>query len=162
MAAAVTNNQPFVADTIAVLVPTDEGQPQKAERLDIVIEGTPCVQERTKISSMGRLHLYDPSSKSKAKFKWAVFQSLKSLKFDKFPIFKDVELKVTVVFHISNWLMDVDNLLKFVMDALEKIVYINDKCVNKIEAEKVLDPEHGFTTITVEVFHPVHTIHHIE
>jgi hypothetical protein len=118
---ATTNNQqqfqPLVAATISVLVPTDTGQPQKAEHLNIVIDGEPQVQERKKMSSLGRMHLYDPSSKSKAKFRSAVLTSLRSLKFKEPPLFLKVDLKVTAVFHIGNWAKDVDNLLKFILDA---------------------------------------------
>jgi Holliday junction resolvase RusA-like endonuclease len=39
---------------------------------------------------------------------------------------------------VYNSLKDVDNLLKFVMDALQSTVYGNDRYVYKVTAEKVL------------------------
>ena len=81
--------------------------------------------------------MYDPSLQLKGKFRWAVLKSLKGLKFGQYPLFQ-VHLKITVAFHISNMTKDVDNLLKFVLDALQTIVYRNDRWVFKVVAEKEL------------------------
>ena len=158
--ATTTANQPFVADAIAIMAKTGKGQPPRAERLDIMVEGEPEVQERPRMSNLGHVHMYDPSSKLKGKYRWAVLKALKGLQLGTYPVFSGElsEVRITVVFHVNNMLKDVDNLLKFVLDALETIVYANDRTVLQIVADKHYSPGHGFTTIAVEVMHPVHNI----
>ena len=156
MAARTPTNQPFVADAIAILAPSDEGQPLRAERIDVIIEGEPQVQERPRMSNIGGMHMYDPNSLIKVKFRAAVKKTFDDLKFT-YPLFQ-VALKIQVTFHISNMAKDVDNLLKFVLDALQTIVYNDDRSVQKITAEKHHSPDRGYTTIAVEPFNIIHII----
>jgi Holliday junction resolvase RusA-like endonuclease len=44
----------------------------------------------------------------------------------------------SVSFYVKNSTKHVDNLLKFVLDALEMVVYSNDKFVYKVTAYKIL------------------------
>ena len=49
---------------------------------------------------------------------------------------------------------DVDNMLKFVMDAAHDVLYDDDKCVVEIRASKKFVPEHdkgrgGYTTVFI-------------
>jgi Holliday junction resolvase RusA-like endonuclease len=159
MTTSMTNtNQQYVADAIAVLAPSANGEPQKAERLDIVVEGEPQVQERARMSHLGHTHMYDPSSRLKNRFRIAVVKSLQGLTFLQYPLFHVRHLKVTVAFYVSNMTKDVDNLLKFVLDALQMVVYTDDRCVYQIEASKWHSPDHGYTKISVEVLNNVHVI----
>lgn len=152
-------NQPFTADAIAIMA---HGKPQQAERIDVIVEGEPEVQERTRISFAGHTHLYDPSSKIKAKFRWAVLKSLKALKFSEYPLFPTpVELKLTVTFYVTNNLKDNDNLLKFLLDAIQTILYSNDRQVVKIDSEKICVKAGGYTVFVVEPWH-LHPVHRIE
>ena len=155
-------NQPFVAEAIAIMAPTAVGDAPKIERLGLTVEGEPEIQERVRMSKTGHPsecpHLWDPSGKLKGKFCWAVWHALKAdLKFKMFPIFTGV-LEITFHFHVSNMRKDVDNMFKFVLDALNTSVYRDDRGVHKIVATKHHSPDHGYTTISVEHLHPVHRI----
>ena len=155
MASRNTINQQFVADSIAVLAPTANGAP---EQLGIVVEGEPQVQERPRISHLGHTHMYDPSSRSKNRFKIAVVKSLQGLTFAQYPLFRARRLNVTVAFYIKNMNKDVDNLLKFVLDALQMVVYTDDRCVCQIQARKFHSPHHGYTKVSIEALNTVHVI----
>ena len=69
-----------------------------------------------------------------------------------FPLFVGQPLKVTIVFGIANMAKYIDNLVKFVMDALETVVYGNDCMVIGLVAMKRHIPVDGFTLIQVEPF----------
>ena len=47
-----------------------------------------------------------------------------------------MKLKLTVTFYINNLAKDVDNLLKFVMDGMQGIIYANDRAVFQVLTEK--------------------------
>jgi Holliday junction resolvase RusA-like endonuclease len=81
----------------------------------------------------------------------------KDLKITDFPLLK-VNLKIEVVFHVSNMAKDVDNLLKFVLDALNTVVYEDDRHVHKIVGTKYHSPLRGYTTISIEPMTKVHRI----
>jgi Holliday junction resolvase RusA-like endonuclease len=53
-----------------------------------------------------------------------------------FPCFVGKKLKFEVSFYFMNVSEDVDNLLKFVLDALEMVLYSNDKFIFDIHACK--------------------------
>jgi Holliday junction resolvase RusA-like endonuclease len=56
-----------------------------------------------------------------------------------FPLFKnDRKLKVVrATFHVFNARKDVDNLVKFLLDSVEGIVYNNDNMVYLVVAKKI-------------------------
>jgi Holliday junction resolvase RusA-like endonuclease len=150
--------KPFLAEALAIMAPTAKGLPQKAERIDITVEGEPQVQIRTAMTYRGGLHMYDPSSLPKSKFRLAVRESLSDgLRFQNYPLFTG-PVEITVSFYVSNMRKDVDNLLKFVFDALQTLVYLDDKTVHKVIATKHHSPLRGYTTISVQACHAVHII----
>ena len=76
---------------------------------------------------------------------------MRKLEITSFPLFQ-VNVTMTVVFHIGNMAKDVDNLLKFVLDGLQKVAYTDDHSVAKIVIEKRHDAAHRFTFITLEPY----------
>jgi Holliday junction resolvase RusA-like endonuclease len=114
--------QEFTAE--ALVISNDHAPPSI---FDIVVEAKP----------QGNAHIcYDPSSLMKAKFKKAVQVALKDIENQDSPLFKG-PIKLTIVFNILNMLKEsIDNLLKLVLDTLEKIVYKKDLIMHKFVIEK--------------------------
>jgi Holliday junction resolvase RusA-like endonuclease len=82
--------------------------------------------------------VFDPCrSTSKAAFRYAVRQSLADCDVTHSPIFLGKALKLSVLFYVENDTKDVDNLRKFVSDALEMVVYSNNKSVYDVRAHKI-------------------------
>jgi Holliday junction resolvase RusA-like endonuclease len=156
--ATPTVSQPFVAEIVAIMAPTNAGDPDEMESVVITVEGQPRVQERTRMSGGPNPHLYDPSSLLKGKFRWAVRKALRNeLAVQTFPLFTG-PLKMRVVFYIDNMTKDIDNLQKFTLDALNLIVYRDDRNVHQVTAIKQHSPDHGYTVIMVEPFRVIHRI----
>jgi Holliday junction resolvase RusA-like endonuclease len=121
--------------------------------LDLEVQGEPRVQERARVLLKNSVpRIYDPSARLKADFSRAVEQALISIGLSDFPLFMVQPLKVSVVFNVANMGKDIDNLLKFVMDTLQKLVYNNDRSVHFIECVKHHSPADGSTSIKVEPF----------
>ena len=69
------------------------------------------------------------------------------------PPFEGQPLKLTIVFGTSNKAKDTDNLLKFIMDALQKVVYADYQMVHKLVVEKQkIQAPHGFTKVKTEAY----------
>ena len=124
----------FVAEAIVVPGP-------RSPTLYLDIKGVPQVQERPRIRMQTfarQATLYDPSSKCKIAFKLAVKAALTEVGIATFPLFsRYTKIKVVATCYIQNLAKDVDNLLKFVQDALESVVYTNDcmifeSCIKKV------------------------------
>ncbi len=98
----------------------------------------------------GHTVVYDPSSKVKAACKRTVVLTLRHLGIRVFPLFVGRPLKLTVVFGIKIQTKDIYNLMKVIMDALQKVVYANDVAVMKQEVDK-RHVENGFTKLKVEL-----------
>jgi Holliday junction resolvase RusA-like endonuclease len=102
-------------------------------------KGTPEVQERPRFRRRyGHPVVYDPSARWKQDYTDAAKEALKDLDVEDFPIFKHTRLMVLVSFEIRNQAKDIDNLLKFILDALQDIVYDNDRNIYKVIACKKL------------------------
>ncbi len=123
------------------------------KRISFEVKGTPLVQQRTKMSgtTMKRTYLYDPSSEKKKEFARTVSDEMKACGATHFPFFSDS----TAVLMNAKYVLprpknhfvknknqdriqltadamsfprgkDIDNLNKFVTDALEGTLYAND------------------------------------
>jgi Holliday junction resolvase RusA-like endonuclease len=125
----------FVADALAV-----SNSDGKVLSVDIHVDGEPRVQERPRHCHRGSKHwVYDPTKELKAEFREVVKAAFTDLGIHDFPLF-GVPLKYIIVFGVSNPEKDVDNLLKFVMDALETVIYANDNKVRKVDMEANFAP----------------------
>jgi Holliday junction resolvase RusA-like endonuclease len=123
-----------VKDFDAVLVSLND-----IRTLYATVIGSPAVQARPRMNTRnGRVHIYDPSARSKRAFKRAMRQALQELGIVAFPIFLPTShLKLKATFFLSNEGKDVDNMLKYLMDALQSVVYGNDAGIYDIETKKV-------------------------
>ena len=115
------------------------------KKIIFAISGIPKAQRRHRHTKSG--HVYDPSKKNKAEF------LLQSMKYKpKKPL---ESAKLTIIFRfkrpkshygkhglkksapeVHNKRPDVDNLAKFVMDALDKVFFVDDGCVHTLVASK--------------------------
>ena len=118
------------------------------------VEGNPCSQKRHRHAKRGRrIITYDPSSEDKKKFKTQVQSKIKGRPLKK-------PLGLSVCFYIrrpkkhyrtgkfSHLLKknspkiciqkpDIDNLIKFVLDACNDLLWEDDKLIYEIESRKV-------------------------
>ena len=145
----------FVADDMVAC--TNAG----ARSISFVVKGSPAVQSRNIIAWKGRARpiLFDPSSSSKLLYRDAVREQMKAVGLPAENYFKDttaIRMKVKFVLprrrkdvilrpsppHLAATALsfprgkDVDNLLKFVMDALEQTLYANDTNIVRVGVEK--------------------------
>jgi Holliday junction resolvase RusA-like endonuclease len=66
-----------------------------------------------------------------------------------FPIFDDIPLKIVLTFRVSNILNDLDSMMKFAFNALQKVLYRNDHYIYKVVAVKI--PVHKSYSTSIEV-----------
>ncbi len=128
------------------------------QSLSFVVKGHPTIQERAGVNWKGRFRpvIYDPSQKNKALFCEAVRVEMAAIGLPTEAYFCDqtaIKLKVKFVLPRPKKDVqkkkvkpnralsfprgkDIDNLLKFVMDALEQTLYMNDTDIVHVECEK--------------------------
>jgi Holliday junction resolvase RusA-like endonuclease len=118
----------------------------------ITITGSPIVQARPRVSlANGHPRVYDPSQREKRAYRRAIGKAMAQLGYSEFPFFERKLLKLKATFGLSNNSKDADNLLKFLMDALESVLYDNDACVMDAQAIKKRVPiGDQYTTFELE------------
>ena len=121
------------------------------------IFGTPPSQQRPRSRYFARVQrtvFYDPTANLKTIFARAIKLGL-NLDNAALPIYGDAttKFKMEVMCYLTNVAKDVDNLLKFVMDVLQVIVYLDDKMVYKaaIEKKQVARLQDQKTTIHISI-----------
>ena len=136
---------------VDAIVAMDTNDANKSISFDIV--GTPRSQQRPRAKYMptvGRVVIYDPSATVK---KHLANLCKKALVGHELLIFRDttIKLEMLLTLYVTNTLKDVDNLLMFAMDALQKIVYMDDKMVFRsiVEKVEVATPDEEKTTIFI-------------
>jgi hypothetical protein len=127
--------------------------------------------------------LYDPSAREKILFRFGLQRELVSCGHTAFPFFLNATNEITskglyldVAFHVkrneADYCMkrgkkvlkgvhqlyprrkDVDNMLKFIMDAMHGVVYTDDKCVVRVSAMKLFlneDEKDEYTTLRISI-----------
>jgi Holliday junction resolvase RusA-like endonuclease len=146
--------------------------------ISFTVKGNPTVQSRTVMAWKGRAkpYLLDPSKKSKRLFAKAVRREMKAIALPQSLYFSDptalaLRVKFVLPRHKKDLVVrdggvvglkanassfprgkDVDNLLKFVKDALQATLYRNDTNVVTVNAEKCfasdLSEAVGWTELT--------------
>ena len=72
------------------------------------------------------------------RFRQSIRSTLDDVGIHSYPMFSSgTPLEVKVIFHVSNMRKDVDNLLKFVLDAMQGLVYVDDATIVHISATKI-------------------------
>lgn len=102
-------------------------------RVDFTILGEPGVQNGWKIRWKGLRfpRIYDPRSRDKASLRIALREEMLE---EIFP--PNTPLKVTVSYYQSGGVRekDLDNMSKFLFDALEGALYPDDRCIKEMHA----------------------------
>lgn len=131
------------------------------------VGGDPPVQKRHKIAWKGILGgwkessrripiIYDPSSKEKKQLAAAVKAALQDLEVGGFPFFTNPDTKLTLelTFFFADRpaqpfpkKKDINNLVKFVMDAMNGILYCDDRAIVRVTAEKTFATEASSSVI---------------
>jgi Holliday junction resolvase RusA-like endonuclease len=112
--------------------------------LCLVFFGEPPTQIRARAwynSIRRRVVMYDPSKTVKDAYKVLLKAALADLGYrNGAPVFQPSRrLRVTCRFYIQDDRKDVDNMLKFFLDVMEKSVYTNDRMVYIVVAIKEPD-----------------------
>jgi Holliday junction resolvase RusA-like endonuclease len=109
--------------------------------VSLCILGEPISQPRMRCyhnPASGRVVVYDPTQDEKVAFKKSVRDAIAKVGAT-FPLFEnDVKLKVTVTFHVTDMRKDIDNLLKFMLNALATVMYNNDNMICSVVATKIM------------------------
>jgi Holliday junction resolvase RusA-like endonuclease len=129
-----------VHDVVFVLSPTTVENSNGVEECNFVIDGRAPVQNGWKCFLRSRRQpvVYDPKKQAKNALRASIRDAFKELDHNvKFPIFQMTRLRITVSFYLVNsGGRDIDNMVKFLQDALEGVVFDNDKYVYEIHAYK--------------------------
>lgn len=114
------------------------------KEIEIIIEGPPIPQPRPRFRRIGKfVSTYDPLSKIKEKLRnTVIIEQFKDSPIDK-PISCDIEFHMPIPksvkaeegdVHVKR--PDVDNLIKYSLDLLADIVFLDDKQIYEINAIK--------------------------
>jgi Holliday junction resolvase RusA-like endonuclease len=165
----------IVSDVVAALA-------TEPRSISFDVGGDPPVQQRPRITYKGRSRpvYYDPSAQEKRAYKAAVLAELMSTGITHFPIFdgdamSNLGISITMSFFLPRYQADyrrcngshvlrdvhhhyptskdVDNMVKFVMDAFHDVLYANDNCVVSITAAKFFlggEDTEPYTSITLQ------------
>ena len=121
---------------------------------NFVIDGRAPVQNGWKCFLRSRRQpvVYDPKKQAKNSLREAVRCAFKELDNNiDFPVFQMSRLQLSVSFYLVNsGGRDIDNMVKFLQDAIEGVVFDNDKFVYEIQAYKY-EAAYGNEATTVKV-----------
>ena len=106
--------------------------------IELTIQGEPIAIMRPRL---GRGHTYNPQKKLKERLKWLI----RTIWYTP-PLEGDVG--INLIFQVSKKNKDLDNMVKFILDAMEGIVFKNDRQVASIYARK----ESGEPCTIIEVY----------
>lgn len=134
--------------------------------ISIDLAGDPVPQQRPRYSSRGKhFHTYDPCAEIKEKFRWQIKSQYREEPLTAplnltlifyMPIPKSTsgirkrQMLNGVIHHIKK--PDIDNLEKFCLDCMNKIVFEDDSQIVELTAKKVYSTKPG-TLIRIEPLH---------
>lgn len=94
--------------------------------IDLTIDGEPMPKERPRFGMGGRVYTPAKTKKAEAAIGWQVKSKLRGIEPD-----KQSDFGVEVVFHCASPSVDLDNLTKLVWDALNRIIWHDDRQVTR-------------------------------
>ena len=108
--------------------------------VDLTILGDPQVQNGWKVKTLPsrRPIIYDPKSREKAAIRRDLKKEIEELQAG-CPLFSDTRLTVIITYHVHGVATrkDLDNMSKFILDAMEGALYDNDKWIYELQTTKV-------------------------
>ena len=138
----------FVTEAIVVVV---DDKPI----INLTVVGVPEAQARMRARRVrNRVIMFDPSAPSKRKCQKSIADALSEVGVATQPIFVREKVALNIVFHVTNIRKDVDNMLKYILDVLQGVVYHNDAAVFKVTAAKIhcRNKKDQKTTMEIESF----------
>lgn len=101
-------------------------------------------KKRPRLGSRTQTRVYDPNAKSTRQTRAGIMKQLKAQNF-RVLLASSVELDIQVTIKSAKHLIgkpckktpDLDNVVKYYMDAMNGLVYTDDRVVNKIHCQKV-------------------------
>ena len=96
------------------------------------IPGEPVSQPRHRVrrlfsSGSGRVLFCDPAATQKREVKASIRSALVGVGVVDFPVVQQRQVKVTADFHVADARKDIDNLLKFIVDAIKSVATVWSK-----------------------------------
>lgn len=122
-----------------VLVLGSDGQPDRPTELCFTIWGSPLAQNGWKLAWKGRTRptVYDAFQVKKSQLRASIRSALTDLSHSVFPVFWDCTIRIRLTFHLHNANeKDLDNMMKYVFDAMQEVLYINDSLIMVAEVQK--------------------------
>ncbi len=111
--------------------------------LEMVVPGRPVPKARPRVGANGNVYTPRETAEAEGAVGWAAKVKVRGRK-------ATGPLAVTAIFYVTGRRKgDIDNLLKTVLDGLNKIAYADDSQVVRAEALIVIDPANPRTEITV-------------
>ena len=132
-----------------VIVTSDKAQP---DEVSFTIYGPPIAQNGWKLAWRNRRQpvLYDSLQKHKADVRANICRAFRELEHHSFPVFDNVYIQVDLTFnlhHITS--KDVDNMMKYILDAMQDALYRNDAFIMAaiVKKERVSNVEDVESTL---------------
>ena len=108
--------------------------------LSMTILGDPPAQNgwKAKLNGSGRIIMYDEKSTEKRRLRFALMKELQQLT-ESVPLFSSTKLKMNVLYQLGGVVTrkDIDNMTKYLLDALEAALYDNDKWIVELNTKKI-------------------------
>ena len=143
-----------VLDTV-VQARTDGVEGLMAVRLDI--SGPSIAMPRPRFVLRPFPRIYQPMRQERNQLARKVIEALEVVGYNDFPLAgTGSKLKLNAEFGTSNFNKDLDNQLKFLQDALQGIIFENDRWITKLEAEKIDVARRAdeYIRFTVSIYRP--------
>ena len=140
-----------ICETEAIVLEGREGK-----SLVLTIAGEPDVLQRPRVNYKNRQvpTIYDPDKKKKEQQQKAIINALKDIQ-EQTPVFQkedklEIKIKYNLRFHTKK---DVDNLTKYTLDVLQKVVFPDDRQIYHVTATKIPGDEvSAHTSIIVQPY----------
>ena len=130
---------------------TPNSQPNK---VNLAFGGEPIAQQSNRTRALWkhrRVVVYDPNKRAKQQLKSAIKKALGGIGVSTFPLFPEGKVSLKCALSVERDNKDMDNVMKFIMDCLSKVVYHNDSQVDKISAKKTQAEMMGETVVIVKI-----------
>ena len=122
--------------TVDALIMTNGAEDEAFIQLTIL--GPPVAQPRPRGRIVNhRIVIFNPTTRVMNVFKRSVRLALGGLGVVQWPVLdNESAIKVSVDFFVTNMSKDIDNLVKFVLDGLQGVLYADDRKIVSIKAHK--------------------------
>ena len=124
----------------ALVACDDANGASQTSTVHLDIGGEPLAQPRHRVRRLSnhRVVFYDPAAAAKSRLRRMIRLALEEIGVSTFPFFNRQKLSVNVTFVVSDTRKDIDNLLKYILDAMNQVVYNDDRTVCVVNMKKIV------------------------